>query len=425
MPQSNAGNVQSVPLQLEAVRKKLIYAYGRETTLLDEIKSRGDVLDASTRNIRLPQLIRPGGVGGQNTMDFTDMGRGSGSVFEVGTLSTQGFTWAIEVSKLAEYATDSKDKAIQSTPAIEAAEAVENFKSYLDSIYNTNGTGQKDTIQAITGNVVTVLNADMFQTSENIMFYATGLASAPRGVATVVYVDPALQQVGFNALPPGTIVGDALVININNGTAGANPISLEGLLYNHVDSSTGTWNNLARSTYPSELKTPHVAAAGAALTPGIRRLLEQKMRRVLMSRFETENIKAYWGVDQESAWEANGITVTENIYQQIKGDESPDMIKRKPASTFGGFKCLTSLHATKGRVDLILPAHWGKGVTKEFGPYTEGGQTTFPIYAPSGGLAAGYIEYWDTVFGLVHGSAAVWRIHRWIGRASRVLEILS
>ena len=400
MSASNSGNQQSVPLQLEAVRKKLIFAYGRETTLLDMIKSRGDSLDASTRNIRLPQLIRPGGVGGQNTMDFTDLGRGSGSVFEVGTLSTLGFTWAIEVSKLAEYATDGKDKAIESTPAIEASEAVENFKSYLDSIYNTNGTGQKDTISAITGNILTVANADMFQTSENILVYPTGLASAPRGVATVVYVDPALQQIGLNALPPGTIVGDALVININTGAAGANPISLEGLLYNHVDSQTGTWNNLARSTYPSELKTPHVAAGGAALTPGVRRLLTQKMRRVLMSRYETEGMVAYWGVDQESAWEANGITVTENIFQQIKGDEQPDMLKKRTPQSFGGINAKTSLHATKGRVDLILPSHWGKGVTKEFGPYTEGGQTTFPIYALSGGLAAGYINYWDTVFGL-------------------------
>lgn len=400
MSASNSGNQQSVPLQLEAVRKKLEFAYGRETTLLDLIPSRNDTLDASTRNIRIPQMIRPGGVGGQNTMDFTDMGRGSGSVFEVGTLSTLGFTWAIEVSKLAEYATDTKDKAVQSTPAIEAAEAVENFKSYLDSIYNTNGTGQKDTIQSISGTTLGVLNADMFQPSENIMDYPTGLASAPRGIMTVVWVDPATQTIGVNATAPGITVGDALVININNGTAGANPVSLEGLLYNHVDSTTGTWNNLARSTYPAELKTPHVAAGGAALTPGVRRLGTQKVRRILMDRYESQEMVAYWGVDQEAAWEANGITVTENIYQQIKGDESPDMLKKKLPQTFGGIRAKTSMHATKGRVDVIMPAYWGKGVTKEFGPFTMGGQNTFPIYAPSGGLAAGYIEYWDTYFGL-------------------------
>jgi hypothetical protein len=393
-----ATNLNSVPLQLEAVRKRLVFAYGRETTLLDMIKARGDVIDASTRNIRLPQMIRPGGVGGQNSMDFSDMGRGSGSVFEVGTLTTLGFTWAIEVSKLAEYATDSKDKAVQSVPAIEASEAVENFKSFLDALYNTNGTGQFDTISAISGTTVTVTNPDMFQPSMNVLVYATGLASAPRGVATVVWVDPAAGTISLNALPAGTITTDALVVNQNAGNGVANPVSLEGLLYNQVDSTTGTWNNLARSTYPAELKTPHVAAGGAALTPGIRRLMTQKIRRVLMSRFTTEPMIAYWNTDQESAWESNAIQVTENIYQQIKGDESPDMIKKMPAQSFGGIKTMTSLHATKQRVDIIMPGHWGKGVTKEFGPYTEGGQTVFPVYGASGGLEAGYIEYWDTFF---------------------------
>jgi hypothetical protein len=319
-------------------------------------------------------------------------------VFEVGTLSTLGFTWCIEVSKLAEYATDTKEKAVQSTPAIEAAEAVENFKSFLDAVYNTSGTGQLDSISAISGTTLTVANADMFQPSMNILVYATGLASAPRGVATVVWVDPSLQEIGMNSLPAGTIVGDALVINMNAGNGAANPVSLEGLYYNHVDSTTGTWNNLPRSTYPAELKTPHVAAGGAALTPGIRRLMTQKMRRILMSRFETEEMVAYWNTDQESAWEANGIQVTENIYQQISGDEQPDMLKKRPPMSFGGIKAKTSLHALKGRVDVILPGHWGKGVTKEFGPYTEGGQNVFPVYAASGGLEAGYIQYWDIVF---------------------------
>jgi hypothetical protein len=343
-------------------------------------------------------MIRPGGVGSQGTQDFDDMGRGSGSIYEVGTLSTLGFRWAIEVSKLAEYATDSKEKAVESVPAIEAAEAVENFKSYLDSVYNTNGTGQKDTISNISGNVLTVANADMFQPSENILVYATGLASAPRGLATVVYVDPSNNTIGLNALPPGTIVGDALVINIEQGNVGANPISLEGLLYNHVDSTTGTWNNLARSTYPAELKTPHVAAGGAALTPGIRRLITQKVRRVLMDRFESEQMVCYWGVDQEAAWESVGIVVTENIYQQLKGDTYPDMQKKRPTASFGEIPAKTSMHATKARLDIILPGHWGKGVTKEFGPFDLGSQTTFQVYAPSGGLAAGYIQYWDEVF---------------------------
>jgi hypothetical protein len=76
----------------------------------------------------------------------------------------------------------------------------------------------------------------------------------------VTQVDPLLKTITVNASPAGTIAGDALVINISQGAGGANPVSLEGLLYNHVDSSSGSWNNLARSTYPEVLKTPHVAA---------------------------------------------------------------------------------------------------------------------------------------------------------------------
>jgi len=364
------------------------------------IKARGDVLDASTRNARLPQLIRPGGKGSQGTGDFDDMGRGSGSIWEVGTLSTLQYRWAIEISKLAEYATDEKTKAVDSVPVREAAEAIENFKSWLDAAMNTPGNTQLDTISVISGTTLTVGNPDSFYFNEDIMIYPAGLGSAARGLATVTFVDPAAGTIGVNALPAGTIVGDAVCYNVSQGAGGANPIGIEGLLYNHVDSTTGTWNNLARSTYPEALKTPHVAAANAAMTPGMRRLGTQKMRRILMSRYKNEDKIAYWNVDQESAWENTGIVVTENIFQQIKGDYSEDMLKKEPPKTFGGIKAMTSLHATRGRIDVILPGHWGKVITKEFGPYEEGGQTVFPIYAPSGGLAAGYIEYFDVVFNL-------------------------
>lgn len=393
-----ASNIQSVPLQLEAVRKRVIAAFGVETTLFDLIKSRGDVIDASTRNIRLPQMIRPGGKSSQGTGDFDDMGRGSGSTWEVGTLSTIAFHHAIEISKLAEYATDEKTKAIESVPVREAAAAVENFKSWIDAAMNTSGNTQLDTIQSISGNTLTVLNADNFNFNEDVLIYPSGLGSAARGLATITFVDPTTNTIGLNALPAGTVATDAICYNVSQGAGPANPIGIEGLLYNHVDSTTGTWNNLSRSTYPEALKTPHVAAGGAALTPGIRRLGTQKMRRVLMSRYKNEEKVAYWGVDQESAWEDVGIVVTENIFQQMKGDTSEDMLKKEPAKTFGGIKAMTSMHATKGRIDVILPGHWGKGVTKEFGPFEEGGQSVFPIYAPSGGLAAGYIEYWDIVF---------------------------
>ena len=77
-------NIQSIALQLEKVRKNVPTAYEQEHIFLDLIESKSETIDASTRNIRLPQLIRPGGKASQGTADFDDMGRGSGSTWDVG-----------------------------------------------------------------------------------------------------------------------------------------------------------------------------------------------------------------------------------------------------------------------------------------------------------------------------------------------------
>lgn len=391
------GNVQSVALQLEKVRKQVPTAYQQEHILLDLIDKRGDVLDASSRNIRLPILMRPGGKGSVGTADFDDMGRGSGSTWDVGTLSTLQVRWAFEVSKLAEYSTDEKDKAVEDVAVREVSEAMKMFKFFLDSLYQQNGTGQQDTISAISGTTLTVSNPNVFYFNQDLQVYPTGLASASRGLCTVTAVDPLLKTITVNALPAGTITGDALVVNISQGAGGANPVCIEGLLYNHVDSSSGSWNNLARSTYPETLKTPHVAAGSASITPALRRLGENKLRRVLGVDFD-EPMVAYMNVDQEAAWENCGITVTQNIYQQEEGDSSPDMLKRRPPKNFGGIPIKTSIKAAIQRIDVICLKHWGRGVTKEVGFFEIGGQTVVQLYGQSGGLEAGYLSYFDTVF---------------------------
>lgn len=394
-----AQNLNSVALQLEKVRKTVPTAYEQEVILLDLIDKRGDVIDASTRNIRLPQLIRPGGKFSQGTADFDDMGRGSGSTWDVGTLSTLHFRFAFEISKLAEYATKGNDKAVEDVAVREVEEALKMFKRALDCVYNTNGTGQLDTISAISGNTLTVTNPNLFYFNQDVQIYPTGLASASRGLATVIAVDPLLKTITLNALPPGTVTTDVLVINISQGAGGANPVSLEGLLYNHVDSTSGTWNNMARSTYPEALKTPHVAAGSATITPALRRLGENKLRRVLGVNFE-EPMVAYMNVDQEAAWENCAISVTQNVQQEVPGDSSADMLKRRPPKTFGGIPIKTSIHATIQRIDLILLKHWGRGITKEIDMFELGGQTNFQVYGASGGLEAGYLMYFDTVFNI-------------------------
>jgi hypothetical protein len=405
------------------VRKNVPTAYEQEHILLDMIEEKGDLIDASTRNVRLPILIRPGGKASQGTADFDDMGRGSGSVWDVGTLSTMQFRHAFEVSKLAEYATKGNDKAVENVAVREVAEAMKMFKRFLDVVFQTNGTGQLDTIGAAYagGNIFPVANPDMFYFNQDIQVYPAGLGAPSRGLCTVTSVDPNgtaplfTKTITVNAAPGGTIAGDALVINISQGAGGANPVSLEGLTYNHVDAVIGFWNNLARPTYPEVLKTPHVALAGAAITPALRRLGENKLRRVLGADFE-EPMVAFMNVDMEAQWENAGLVVSTIIQNQVGGDTSVDMLKKRPPKTFGGIPIKTSIHATLSRIDVLLLKHWGRAVTKPIGFFEEGGQTVFPIYGASTGLAAGYLSYLDVVmntfmdcprFGIYYDNAAV------------------
>src|SRR5258708_5978288 len=131
------GNIQSIALQLEKVRKNVPTAYEQEHILLDMIDKRGDVIDASTRNIRLPILMRPGGKFSQGTADFDDMGRGSGSTWDVGTLSTLHFRFAFEVSKLAEYATKGNDHAVEDVALRQVADAMKMFMPGADCAYQS------------------------------------------------------------------------------------------------------------------------------------------------------------------------------------------------------------------------------------------------------------------------------------------------
>ena len=56
-------NTQTIALQLEKVRDKVPLLYERDDVLLTMIQQRGDVEKVSSRNMRLPLQVNPGGKG--------------------------------------------------------------------------------------------------------------------------------------------------------------------------------------------------------------------------------------------------------------------------------------------------------------------------------------------------------------------------
>jgi hypothetical protein len=159
-PMAQMQNSQSVALQLEKVRDKLPLLYECDDILLTMIQQRGDVERVSSRNMRLPLQIRPGGKAGLANMDGGDLGRGSGTVYDVAQVTPVFFRHAVEITKLVEYASNAPEKAIENAAKREVKNAMAQFRAFLDKVMQTNGNGVLGTISSIASTTFTLPGRD-------------------------------------------------------------------------------------------------------------------------------------------------------------------------------------------------------------------------------------------------------------------------
>ena len=395
-------NANVVALQLEKVRDKVPLLYERDDILLTMIQQRGDVEKVSSRNMRLPLQVNPGGKAGSYNADGGDLGRGSGTAYDVAQVSPIFFRFAIEITKLVEYATTGRERAIENATKREVANGMKQFRAFLDKLMQTAGNGVLGTINNVASTTFTMAvpsGAALVYPGQTIQIYDTTLTTN-RNVAagvttTVLTADPiTTQQITVDNVPTGTVATDVIV---HDGLTGAQPVSLFGIKYHQNNATTGTWLNLNRATYPIQLATPRVNAGNAALTPSNVRLAINKVRKSLGINHIAKLI-AYMAVEQEHAWENLGITVSQIIKEGGASDGNDLDLLFSGRKTMSGIPIKSSVNADQTRVDFLDLAHWGRAVLKDIDFYEVNGNTVFPIYGASGGLAASYIFYFDTSF---------------------------
>jgi hypothetical protein len=389
-------NSQSVALQLEKVRDKLPLLYERDDILLTMIQQRGDVERVSSRNMRLPLQIRPGGKAGLANMDGGDLGRGSGTVYDVAQVTPVFFRHAVEITKLVEYASNAPEKAIENAAKREVKNAMAQFRAFLDKVMQTNGNGVLGTISSIASTTFTMAKPPgsvLVYYNQTIQVYDPTLTTN-RGSCNVTAVDPFASTITVDAVPAGTTANDVIV---HDGLTGAQPVSLFGLLYHQSNATTGTWLNLNRATYPVELATPRVNGNNSTLTPGAVRLAINKVRKALGSN-QVSKLIAYTSLEQEHQWEQLGVTISQIIKEGAGGRASDLDLLFTGEKSMAGVPIKSSINANQSRVDFLDLSHWGRAVMQDIDFYDVGGQTVFPIYGASGGLASAYIFYFVTGF---------------------------
>jgi len=383
-------NAQTLAYQYEKVLPRISELMQRDHTLWDHIEKR-NVETQSSRAMRIPLDILSGGKPAQWNPDGGDAGRGAAIVADYAQLSPVFFTNATEFTKLAEVATDGKEKAVDSVAKRNLEKAVDQIRKFFETLLNTDGSGTLDTVVSVSSNILTVNNANQFQDQQDIQIFSA-LGGVNRGTATVQSVDANGKQLYLTlAAPVGTAANDLIICA---GAPGVAASSLLGLLYHQVDSNTGTWLNLARSSYPGKLKTPHVAMNNFAITPAAIRLGIGLLKRALgVDNPNVDDLVFHLDIDQDAAWENLAIVPSSVIMNQLGGNASQDMLKKNTPETIAGRKKIVSINAKPGRIDGLCLKHWGRGEIQPTGPLEFGGQTLFPVYGGSGGLSGTTISY--------------------------------
>jgi hypothetical protein len=103
-------------------------------------------------------------------------------------------------------------------------------------------------------------------------------------------------------------------------------------------------------------------------------------------------------VEQEHAWENLGIGISQIIKEGNGGGADDLDLLFSGKKTMGGVPIKASVNADQTRVDFLALNHWGRAVLKDIDFFEVGGNTVFPVYGASGGLAASYLFYYDTAF---------------------------
>jgi len=115
------------------------------------IQQRGDVERVSSRNMRLPLQIRPGGKAGLANMGRRRFGPRFGDGVRRGASDAGIFPARLwKSTKLVEYASNAPEKAIENAAKREVKNAMFQFRSFLDKVMQTNGNGVLGTVSSIT-----------------------------------------------------------------------------------------------------------------------------------------------------------------------------------------------------------------------------------------------------------------------------------
>jgi hypothetical protein len=399
-----ANGAQALASEQEYVRPELEDLSLSASILLKRIQKNTSVKPVSDRPARIPTMPSRGGKPRVGNMNGADLGIGSGPTQVPGQLTTTCFIHAFSYTKQAEYATDSDEKAIENFATLTRSIAPKQFADFLDTLLCTSdGSNTLDTVVSLVaagGNTVGIVvnNANEFLDDQDIDVW-TSVGGTFVTTITVQSSDVLSNTIWLlNPIVTGTITaGMKLLVNGSSGQANS---GMFGLPYYQVGTNTGNWMGVQRSAWPGKYITPTIAVNGA-LTPQIVRAIQSQIELSMgPEKADADELIAHANVSEQDAWEQNALLVQHIIMNEVKGDSSVDMLKKKAPGAIGGREFVVNPRAIPGRLDFLALKNASTIETKGIDFYDVGGQTLFGVIGASGGQASSLVFYMVAEFQL-------------------------
>ena len=378
--------------ELERVLPKVTTVFESDDMFYSNIKKR-NVEVVSYREMRAPMELRPGGSFQYFNPDGGDMGRGGGPTWDKAVLRPVFVSENIEYTKLSQWSTDDKRKAIINTVRRLTAGALVELRRQIDAQLQQPGTGQVGTITTVAtaGGVDTyTLTTDGFgarlvRFGQVVQVFSADLLTL-RGKGSITFYDVENKIINVTPAVAGAVATDVLVTD--GLTSPATLPALFGVPYHHSNASVGTWLGYDRATTP-EIRSNRVNGGGSALSLPLPRLAMNKIgnRVGIDNNFKAT---AWTHPAQAQAYEEIGQLIS--IIHKAAKDEALNLYFGDNMQ-LAGAPIKTHFNWNRTRIDFVVDSVWGRGEILPIGFYTSDGRRIFEIRGASGGVATADIFY--------------------------------
>jgi hypothetical protein len=388
---------------------RLMTAYDIDDTFYSEVE-RVAGKRVSSRAMRVPLKIRPGGKFGYYDPNNGDLGTGDATKYDKGTITVAHMKIAIQWTLEVELATDG-NQAIINAVRENMADGMDEFRRHTEAQLMQPGTGVLATVTTVSSaaGVDTITcttdghGTKLLRHGQRVSVYNAARTTnrTASGPVTISFIDYGTSTLKIPSVS-GLIATDVI---LPEGLTGSTPVALLGVPYWSSNATTGSIMGLDRATNPEVVAT-RVDGGGAALALPLGRLAINKLGdKVGIKNAKKLKPKIWTHPAQTAAYEALGNLVV-MINKGASRNEGLDLYFGDNLS-IAGVRMEESFLWNKKRMDFVLMALYGRAVMKEPGWHTVAGRKIFELRGPSGGVAASSVSYVTADWQLYHKNPGV------------------